>query len=194
MKERKKERKNKKLVCCPLWVLKRCVPSLYFEPKPNLSKTLESLLMRLVIVYFGIKTLFCRQIHWILQYSFITCPGQRWMEGKEAVRFCLFVCFFVLPWKINQSRSIWFCRVSVMSGVWNRPRRSVWISMPYGNRNSRSHKSSSSIIGLLSYSAELEIFYIFFVIMWDEYSKKVLSPSSYALLFSKWKGLSTKIQ
>ena len=39
--------------------------------------------------------------------------------------------------------------------------------MPYGNRNSRSHKSSSSIIGLLSYSAELEIFYIFFVIMWD---------------------------
>ena len=56
----------------------------------------------------------------------------------------------------------------------------------YGNRNSRSHKSSSSIIGLLSYSAELEIFYfIFFVIMWDEYSKKVVSPSSYALLFPK---------
>ena len=116
------------------------------------------------------------------------------VNGKERSRPFLFVCLFVLPWKINQSRSIWFCCVSVMSGVWNRPRRSVWISMPYGNRNSRSHKSSSSIIGLLSYSAELEILYIFFVIMWDEYSKKVLSPSSYALLFSKWKELSTKIQ
>ena len=143
-----------------------------------------------LLYIFWYQNTICRQIHWILQYSFFTCPGQWWMERKEAVRFCL----FVLPWKINQSRSIWFCRVSVMSGVWNRPRRSVWISMPYGNRNSRSHKSSSSIIGLLSYSAELEIFYIFFVIMWDEYSKKVLSPSSYALLFSKWKGLSTKIQ
>ena len=32
----------------PLCVLKRCSP-LYFEPKPNLSKTLKSLLMRLVI-------------------------------------------------------------------------------------------------------------------------------------------------
>ena len=57
--------------------------------------------------------------------------------------------------------------------------------MPYGNRNSRSHKRSSSIIGLLSYSAELEIFHIFFVIMWDEYSKKVLSPSSYTVFKMK---------
>ena len=169
-------------------------PSYISSPSLIYRRHLKVCLCDLLYIYSGIKTLFCRQIHWILQYSFITCPGQRWMERKEAVRFCLFVCFFVLPWKINQSRSIWFCRVSVMSGVWNRPRRSVWISMPYGNRNSRSHKSSSSIIGLLSYSAELEIFYIFFVIMWDEYSKKVLSPSSYALLFSKWKGLSTKIQ
>ena len=32
----------------------------------------------------------------------------------------------------------------------------------YGNRNSRFHKSSSSIIGLLSYSAELEIFLFHF--------------------------------
>ena len=32
----------------PLCVLKRCSP-LYFEPKPNLLKTLEGLLMRLVI-------------------------------------------------------------------------------------------------------------------------------------------------
>ena len=61
----------------------------------------------------------------------------------------------------------------------------MWISIPYGNRNSRSHKSSSSIIGLLSYSAELEIFYIFFVIMWDEYAKKVLSPSSYTVFKMK---------
>ena len=42
----------------------------------------------------------------------------------------------------------------------------------YGNHNSPSHKSSSSIIGLLSYSAEREIFFVFFVfcfvIMWVE--------------------------
>ena len=28
-------------------------------------------------------------------------------------------------------------------------------------------------------------YFIFFVIMWGEYSKKVVSPSSYALLFPK---------
>ena len=32
----------------------------------------------------------------------------------------------------------------------------------YGNHNSPSHKSSSSIIGLLSYTAEREIFLVFF--------------------------------
>ena len=33
----------------PLCVLKRCPHPLYFEPKPNVSKTLKGLLMRLVI-------------------------------------------------------------------------------------------------------------------------------------------------
>ena len=190
MKERKKEQETGILSTLGAETLS---PPYISSPSLIYRRHLKVSLCDLLYIFWYQNTI-CRQIHWILQYSFFTCPGEWWMERKEAVRFCLFVCLFVLPWKINQSRSIWFCRVSVMSGVWNRPRRSVWISMPYGNRNSRSHKSSSSIIGLLSYSAELEIFYIFFVIMWDEYSKKVLSPSSYALLFSKWKGLSTKIQ
>ena len=47
----------------------------------------------------------------------------------------------------------------------------MWISMIKGIRNGPSYKSSSSIIGSLSYSAELEIVFFFFVtvvIMWDE--------------------------
>ena len=39
------------------------------------------------------------------------------VKRKERSRPFLFICFFVLPCKINQSRSIWFYRVSVMSGV-----------------------------------------------------------------------------
>ena len=170
-------------------------PSYISSPSLIYRRHLKVCLCDLLYIHFGIKTLFCRQIHWILQYSFITCPGQRWMERKEAVRFCLFVCFFVLPWKINQSRSIWFCRVSVMSGVWNRPRRSVWISMITEIATATPIKVLVPSLGYYLILRNSKFFYfIFFVIMWGEYSKKVVSPSSYALLFPKWKGLSTKIQ
>ena len=117
------------------------------------------------------------------------------VNGKERSRPFLFVCLFVLPWKINQSRSIWFCRVSVMSGVWNRPRRSVWISMITVIATAASIKVLVPSLGYYLILRNSKFFYfIFFVIMWGEYSKKVVAPSSYALLFPKWKGLSTKIQ
>ena len=34
-------------------------------------------------------------------------------RSRPFLFFCLFVCFFFLPCKINQSRSIWLRRVSV---------------------------------------------------------------------------------
>ena len=108
-----KERKNKKLVYCPLWVLKRCPLPIFRAQAWFIGRHLKVSLCDLLYIFWYQNTI-CRQIHWILQYSFIAFPGQRWMERKEAVRLCLFVCFFVLSWKINQPRRIWFCRVSVI--------------------------------------------------------------------------------
>ena len=92
-----------------------------FEPKPNLSKTLKGLLMRLVIfdnTFFQLNSL-------------TTCAGQRWIERKGAVRLCSFVfCSTLL--NISSSWSIWFRFVSVLSGFWNGHRKSVWISMITG--------------------------------------------------------------
>ena len=121
MKERKKEQETGILSTLGAETLS---PPYISSPSLIYRRHLKVSLCDLLYIFWYQNTI-CHQIHWILQYSFFTCPGQWWMERKEAVRFCL----FVLPWKINQSRSIWFCRVSVMSGVWNRPRRSVWISM-----------------------------------------------------------------
>ena len=107
----------------PLCVLKRCSP-LHFERKPNLSKTLKGLLMRLVIFE---NTIF--QLN-SLNITVFVChvSGSKVNRRKGAVRFvCLFFCSTLL--NISSSRSIWFRRVSVLSGVWNRHRKSVWISM-----------------------------------------------------------------
>ena len=72
-----------------LCVLKCCPPAPYFEPKPNLSKTLKGLLMRLVIfenTIFQLKS---------LNHS-IRLSGPK-VNRKERNRPSLFVCFFVPP-------------------------------------------------------------------------------------------------
>ena len=52
---------------------------------------------------------------------------------KERSRPSLFACFFCSTLlNISSSRSIWFRLVSVLSGVWNGHRKSVWISMITG--------------------------------------------------------------
>ena len=95
----------------PLCVLKRCSP-LYFEPKPNLSKTLKGLLMRLVIFE---NTIF--QLNSLNITVFVCHVSGSKVNRKERSRpFCLFVfCSTLL--NISSSRSIWFRRVSVLSGV-----------------------------------------------------------------------------
>ena len=59
----------------PLCVLQRrfAPPPLYFEPKPNLSKTLKGLLIRLVIFENTIFQLNSLNI----TVSVCTCPGKR---------------------------------------------------------------------------------------------------------------------
>ena len=74
----------------PLCVLKRCSP-LYFEPKPNLSKTLKGLLMRLVIFENTIFQLNSLNI----AVSVCYVSGSK-VTRKRAVCLCLFV-FFVPP-------------------------------------------------------------------------------------------------
>ena len=96
----------------PLCVLKRCSP-LHFERKPNLSKTLKGLLMRLVI----------------FENNIFYVSGSK-VNRKERSRPSLFFCSTLL--NISSSRSIWFGRVGVLSGVWNGHRKSVWISMITG--------------------------------------------------------------
>ena len=88
-------------------------PPPYFEPKPNLSKTLKGLLMRLVIFE---NTIF--QLN-SLNITVFDChvSGSK-VNRKERSRPSLFVCFFFST-LLNMSsyRSIWSRRVSVLSGV-----------------------------------------------------------------------------
>ena len=75
----------------PLCVLKRCSP-LYFEPKPNLSKTLKGLLMRLVIfenTIFQLNSL-------IITLSVCYISGSK-VNRKERSRPSLLAGFFVPP-------------------------------------------------------------------------------------------------
>ena len=127
MKERKKEQETGILSTLGAETLS---PPYISSPSLIYRKTLESFLMRLVIYILVSK-------HYLPPNSlnitvFVFYVSWSMVNGKERSRPFLFVCLLVLPWKINQSQSIWFCRVSVMSGVWNRPRRSVWISMITG--------------------------------------------------------------
>ena len=75
----------------PLCVLKRCFP-LYFEPKPNLSKTLKGLLMRLVIFE---NTIF--QLN-SLNITVFVChvSGSKVNRKERSGPFCLFVFLFYL--------------------------------------------------------------------------------------------------
>ena len=75
----------------PLCVLKRCSP-LYFEPKPNLSKTLKGLLMRLVIFE---NTIF--QLNSLNITVFVCHVSGSKVNRKERSRPSLFVCFCVPP-------------------------------------------------------------------------------------------------
>ena len=76
-------------------VCRNAAPSLYFEPKPNLSKTLEGLLMRLIIIV--------NTILWLTSLNITICvcyvSGSK-VNRKERSHPFLFVCF-VLPCKIN---------------------------------------------------------------------------------------------
>ena len=93
----------------PLCVLKRCSP-LHFESKPNLSKTLKGLLMRLAIFENNIFQLNSLNI----TVSVCYVSGSK-VNRKERSRPSLFFCSTLL--NISSSRSIWFRRVSVLSGV-----------------------------------------------------------------------------
>ena len=75
----------------PLW---RCIffPTLYFEPKPNLFKTLEGLLMRLVIF---VNTIFqLKSLNITVSVCYVS--GSK-VNRKERSRLSLFLCFCVPP-------------------------------------------------------------------------------------------------
>ena len=75
----------------PLCVLKRCSP-LYFEPKPNLSKTLKGLLMRLVTFE---NTIF--KLNSLNITVFVCHVSGSKVNRKERSRpFCLFSFLFHL--------------------------------------------------------------------------------------------------
>ena len=97
MKERKKEQETGILSTLGAETLS---PSYISSPSLIYRRHLKVSLCDLLYIFWYQNTI-CRQIHWILQYSFFTCPGQWWMERKEAVRFCLFVCLFYLEKLIN---------------------------------------------------------------------------------------------
>ena len=72
-------------------VLKRC-PPLYFEPKPNLSKTLQGLLMRIVIF---VSTIFhLNSLNITVSVCYVS--GSK-VNRKERSLQSLFVCFCVPP-------------------------------------------------------------------------------------------------
>ena len=82
---------------------------------------------------------------------------------------CLFVFVFHLAKYIivlSSSWSIWFRRVSVMSGVRNGHRKSVWISMITGITTAPPIKVEVPLLGHYLFCRTQDCF--FFVIMWDE--------------------------
>ena len=116
-------------------VRRNAVLSLHFEPKPKSSKTLQSLLMRLVIF-----------VNTALQLN---------------------LCVQVKAGRINQSRSIW-CHLACQCHVWSlKQAEEVCVYLQdQRNHNNPSHKSSSSIIGPLFYSAEFEIVFFLNYVGW----------------------------
>ena len=92
----------------PLCVLKRCSP-LHFERKPNLSKTLKGLLMRLVIFE---NTIF--QLNSLNITVFVCHVSGSKVNRKERSRpFCLFL-FFVPPCLIYHHLGVFGSVVSVL--------------------------------------------------------------------------------
>ena len=81
----------------PLCVLKRCSP-LYFEPKPNLLKTLEGLLMRLVIF---VNTIFeLNSLNIAVSVCYVSVIE---MNRKQRSRPSFFVCLFLCSTLLNIS-------------------------------------------------------------------------------------------
>ena len=111
----------------PLSVLKRCSPYIS-SPSLKFIKTLKGLLMRLGIF---VNTVFqLNSLNITVSVCYVSGSNvNRKERSRPSVFVCLFLCSTLL---IYQSRSIWFRRASVMSGVWNGQRKSVWISMITG--------------------------------------------------------------
>ena len=100
-----------------------------FEPKPNSSQTLKGLLMRLVIFESTIFQLNSLTI--TVSVCYVSASKVNRKERSRPSLLVVFGCCSTLL-NISSSRSIWFRRVSVLSGVWNGHRKSVWISMITG--------------------------------------------------------------
>ena len=123
----------------PLCVLKRCSP-LHFERKPNLSKTLKGLLMRLVIFE---NTIF--QLN-SLNITVLVChvSGSKVIR-KERNRPSLFVWFFLshlTKYIIIPEHLVPSCQCP----IWG-PKRAQEVCVDlhdHGNHNSPSHKRCSS--------------------------------------------------
>ena len=115
-------------------VLKHCSLPI-FQAMPNFSKTLQSLLMRLVI--------------------FVNTALQLNLRVQ------------VKAGRINQSRSIW-CHLACQCHFWSlKQAEEVCVDLQdQRNHYNPSHKSSSSIIGPLFYSAEFEIVFFFNYVGW----------------------------
>ena len=116
-------------------------PPLYFEPTPNLSKTLKGLLMRLVVFenpIFQLKSL-------NITVSVCYMSGSK-VNRKERSRPSLFNCVFCST-LLNISSCISEHLVpSCQCPVWGLKRAwEVWVDLhDHGNHNSPSHKSCSS--------------------------------------------------
>ena len=75
-------------------VCRNAGPSLYFEPKPNLSKTIEGLPMRLIIIVNTILQLTSLTEYYSMRSLRVRVKGEQ--KGKEpSVFVCLFVLFYL---------------------------------------------------------------------------------------------------
>ena len=147
----------------PLYVLKRCSP-LYFEPKPNLSKTLEGLLMRLVIF---VNTIFqLNSLNITVPVCYVS--GSK-VDRKERSRPSLFGCFlFHLAKYINLGAFGSVVSVSCLESETGPARKSVRISMITGITTTPPIKVAVPLLGHYFILGNSRLFFFFFVIMWDE--------------------------
>ena len=94
---------------------------------------------------------------------FVNYVSSSKVNRKDRSRPCFFVCLFCFTLQNKLIKLV----VSVTCSSLKQTEEVCVDLHDHGNHNSPSHKSSCSIIGSLSYSAELQIVF-FFIIMWDE--------------------------